>query len=77
MMYLLIAGFTSLDREIEKSDRIRHSTPATGLIIMNLVVGQSAPDFTLIATGGRTIHLGALQGKNVVLAFFPMAWTPI
>ncbi len=44
---------------------------------MNLVVGQSAPDFTLIATGGRTIHLGALQGKNVVLAFFPMAWTPI
>ena len=44
---------------------------------MNLEVGQRAPDFTLIATGDRTIHLDAFKGKNVVLAFFPMAWTPI
>jgi len=60
-----------------KSVRIRYPIPATGNLIMNLEVGQRAPDFTLIATGDRTIHLDAFKGKNVVLAFFPMAWTPI
>lgn len=44
---------------------------------MKLAVGQIAPDFTLAATGDRTITLSQYRGKNVVLVFFPQAWTPI
>ena len=41
-------------------------------------VGQAAPDFTLNSHDGREISLGAYRGqKNVVIAFFPLAWTPV
>jgi peroxiredoxin len=38
-------------------------------------VGSSAPDFTLSATSGQAVTLSALRGKNVLLAFFPLAFT--
>jgi thioredoxin-dependent peroxiredoxin len=42
----------------------------------HLKVGDTAPDFTLPATTGKTEHLSAYKGKNnVVLAFFPKAFT--
>ena len=42
----------------------------------NLKVGDMAPDFTLPATTGGTIHLADFRGKSaVVLAFFPAAFT--
>ncbi len=44
---------------------------------MKLAVGQAAPNFTLPATFDRTITLSDYRGKNVVIAFFPQAWTPI
>jgi peroxiredoxin len=44
---------------------------------MKLAVGQEAPDFTLPTHLGKTVTLSDLRGKNVVLAFFPLAWTPI
>jgi peroxiredoxin len=44
---------------------------------MKLSVGEHAPDFKLPSIGGTTVHLSDYRGKNVVLAFFPMAWTPI
>ena len=44
---------------------------------MKLAVGQIASDFTLPATGSRTITLSQYRGQNVVLVFFPQAWTPI
>lgn len=44
---------------------------------MRLSVGQVAPDFNLSAVGGRTIRLSEMRGQNVILAFFPQAWTPI
>jgi peroxiredoxin len=44
---------------------------------MALKAGQFAPDFTLTAHDGREISLSEFRGKNVVLAFFPLAWTPI
>lgn len=44
---------------------------------MNLQIGHLAPEFTLPSHLGGDIALSALRGKNVVLAFFPLAWTPI
>ena len=44
---------------------------------MKLYIGQEAPDFTLPTHLGKDLTLSHLRGKNVVIAFFPMAWTPI
>jgi peroxiredoxin len=45
---------------------------------MALKVGQYAPDFTLENHLGEKIRLSDYLGKkNVVIAFFPLAWTPI
>jgi peroxiredoxin len=44
---------------------------------MKVEVGQKAPDFNLPIHLGQSITLSELRGKNVVLAFFPLAWTPI
>ncbi len=41
-----------------------------------LKVGDKAPDFTLPATDGKTYKLSDFKGKkNVVLAFFVLAFT--
>ncbi len=45
---------------------------------MVLQVGQVAPDFTLKSHTGQLVRLSDYRGKkNVVLAFFPLAWTPV
>jgi len=44
---------------------------------MMLKVGQPAPNFTLASHLGKNVTLSDLRGKNVVLVFFPLAWTPI
>jgi peroxiredoxin len=36
-----------------------------------------APDFTLPSTAGSDITLSELRGKNVLLAFFPLAFTRV
>jgi peroxiredoxin len=38
-------------------------------------IGSAAPDFTLPSTSGQPVSLSALKGKNVLLAFFPLAFT--
>jgi peroxiredoxin len=38
-------------------------------------VGAAAPDFKLASTAGGDVTLSALKGKNVLLAFFPLAFT--
>ncbi len=40
-------------------------------------VGSPAPDFTLPSTSGSEVTLSALRGKNVLLAFFPLAFTRV
>ncbi len=44
---------------------------------MPLKVGQPAPDFHLKSHTGAVVNLSDYRGRNVVLAFFPLAWTPI
>lgn len=44
---------------------------------MSVQVGQTAPDFTLFNTEKQEITLSALRGKNVVLVFFPLAFTSV
>jgi peroxiredoxin len=44
---------------------------------MALPVGTQAPDFTLPAKPGETLTLSSLRGKNVVLLFFPAAFTSV
>lgn len=44
---------------------------------MTLKVGDLAPDFMVPATFNRFVNLKEFRGKNVVLVFFPLAWTPI
>jgi peroxiredoxin len=42
----------------------------------HLKVGDTAPDFTLPSTAGGQVTLSSFKGtKNVVLAFFPAAFT--
>lgn len=42
-----------------------------------LKVGDLAPDFVLPSHLDTKVRLSDYRGKNVVLAFFPLAWTPI
>jgi peroxiredoxin Q/BCP len=42
----------------------------------NLNVGDTAPDFTLKTIGLKEISLKDFRGKNVVLLFYPLDWTP-
>jgi peroxiredoxin len=39
--------------------------------------GSPAPDFTLPSTAGTEVTLSKLRGKNVLLAFFPLAFTSV
>ena len=54
--------------------------------VYRLQIGEEAPDFELEATGDtagkggprKKVHLGDYRGKkNVVLAFYPAAFTPV
>ncbi|MBA3890138.1 MAG: redoxin domain-containing protein [Gemmatimonadaceae bacterium] len=45
--------------------------PATETV----AVGQPVPDFTLKTTSGTPVTLSSLRGQNVLLAFFPLAFT--
>lgn len=43
----------------------------------HLKIGDIAPNFKLTSHLEKTTELTDLRGKTVVLAFFPLAWTPI
>lgn len=42
---------------------------------MHIQVGQKAPDFSLYDTTKKKVSLTDLKGKNVLLLFFPFAFT--
>lgn len=41
-----------------------------------LPVGSQAPDFALSDANGKKVRLSAFRGRNVVLAFYPLDWSP-
>lgn len=44
---------------------------------MALTVGQQAPAFTLFSSDKKEVSLADYAGRNVVLLFFPMAFTSV
>lgn len=45
---------------------------------MAIAVGQEAPDFTLPGRGGESVTLSSYRGeKNVVLVFYPLAFSGV
>ena len=44
---------------------------------MKLEKGQKAPSFTLLDTEKNEVSLGDLNGQNVILLFFPLAFTGV
>lgn len=44
---------------------------------MAIQIGQAAPDFTLVNTDKQPVSLSSFQGQNVVLLFFPLAFTSV
>ena len=43
---------------------------------MSIRQGDTAPDFTMAASGGRTVSKAALKGRPFLLYFYPKADTP-
>jgi peroxiredoxin len=41
-----------------------------------LPIGSKAPDFTLPDSSGKLLSLKDYRGKNVVLVFYPLDWSP-
>ncbi len=49
---------------------------SAGSAVAALSMGEEAPDFTLPGTDGKNTTLSSFRGRNnVVLAFFPKAFT--
>jgi peroxiredoxin len=44
---------------------------------MKITIGQVAPDFTLFDSEKKPVSLSELKGSNVVLLFFPLAFTSV
>ena len=45
---------------------------------MAVEVGEQAPDFELPSHNGGKVKLSDFRGKkNVFIAFYPLAWTPV
>lgn len=44
---------------------------------MKIEIGQQAPDFTLYNSEKKQVTLSDLRGKNVLLLFFPLAFTSV
>ncbi|TAE29667.1 MAG: peroxiredoxin [Cytophagales bacterium] len=42
-----------------------------------MTIGQPAPDFTLVSSDKQPVSLTDYKGKNLVLLFFPMAFTSV
>jgi cytochrome oxidase Cu insertion factor (SCO1/SenC/PrrC family) len=65
-----IGSFVLLNGDKEPTAGVIHNA--------ELQVGDKAPDFELYDNTGIVTRLSDFRGeKNVVLAFYPAAWTPV
>jgi glutaredoxin-dependent peroxiredoxin len=46
-------------------------------LIMSIQIGQTAPEFTLFDSAKNKVNLSDLKGKNVLILFFPQAFTGV
>lgn len=44
---------------------------------MAITIGNKAPDFSLVSDAKETVNLADYKGKNLVLLFFPLAFTGV
>jgi len=44
---------------------------------MAIAVGQQAPEFTLKDQNEKDVKLSDFRGKNVVIVFYPLDWSPV
>lgn len=47
------------------------------ILNMSIEIGQKAPAFTLVDTARKEVNLSDFNGKNVLLLFFPLAFTGV
>ncbi len=47
----------------------------TKTFLMEIEIGQPAPDFTLYDSEKKQVTLSSLKGQNILLLFFPLAFT--
>jgi glutaredoxin-dependent peroxiredoxin len=59
------------------SQRLMSTFAAKICFTMAIQIGQAAPDFTLRDTEKKAVSLSEQKGKNVVLLFFPLAFTSV
>ena len=66
------------DQSFEKIANLYKSAPGMEGPAENegLPVGIPAPDFTLPDADGNPVSLSDFRGKNVVLVFYPLDWSP-
>jgi len=66
------------DRSFEKIANLYKSAPGMVGKAENegLPVGSPAPDFTLPDANGKPVSLSEFRGKNVMLVFYPLDWSP-
>lgn len=68
----------STSRAFEKVANLYKSAPGMEGPAENpgLPVGTQAPDFTLLDAEAKQVSLSDFRGKNVVLVFYPLDWSP-
>jgi len=76
LLVLVIGAALGYTYAVKAGPAGMESTPAIEKV--ELKVGDVAPDFTLPSANGSPYTLSDYRGKqNVVLAFYPLAFTPV
>lgn len=72
------ASKLSSDMTLETIANLYKQAPAMEGTAENdgLPVGTQAPDFSLPDANGNLVHLSDYRGRNVVLVFYPLDWSP-